>query len=76
MDKRTEIHTEITKEEAYNLMLKGYRIAHQYYTSDEYLYMIGKVIYDENGYVMGSCVGKFWQKIQKWETGWRTFNGA
>ena len=76
MDKRTEIHTNITKEEAYNLMLEGHKIAHEGYTNDEYLYIIGGTIYDENGYNMGNYMGEFWNRIQKWETGWRTFNGA
>ena len=76
MDKRTEIHTGITKEQAYNLMLDGHKIAHEYYLDDEYLYMIGSIIYDESGYVLGNYMDDFWNKTQKWETGWRTFNGA
>ena len=76
MDKRTEIHTGLTKEQAYNLMIDGHKIAHDYYSDDEYLYMIGTSIYDENGYHMGNYMDDFWQKRQKWETGWRTFNGA
>jgi len=76
MEKRTEIHTGLTKEQAYSLMIEGHKISHEYYADDEYLYMIGTSIYDENGYHMGNYMDDFWQKRQKWETGWRTFNGA
>jgi len=70
-----EIHTDITKEEAYQLMLKGHSISHEYYTDDEYLYMKGLTIYGDNGYNMGDKQGKFWSIIQKCETGWCTLNG-
>ena len=76
MDKRLEIHTGITKEQAYTLMLEGHKIAHKYYADDEYLYMIGGTIYDENGYNMGNYMDEFWNARQKWEFGWRTFNGV
>ena len=76
MDKRTEIHTGISKEEAYKLMEQGYKISHDYYSDDEFLCMKNGFIYDENGYRMGTKDSEFWSKIQKWETGWRTFNGG
>jgi len=71
-----EIHTDISKEEAYKLMEQGHKIAHYYYSDNEFLRMKDGVIYDENGYVMGTKDSEFWAKIQKWETGWRTFNGG
>lgn len=71
-----EIHTSISKEEAYKLMEQGHKIAHDYYSDDEFLRMKDGVIYDENGYRMGTKDSEFWSKIQKWETGWRTFNGG
>lgn len=74
MEKRAEIHSGLTKEQAYNLMLEGHKICHEYYADDEYLYMMGSIIYDENGYNMGNYMDDFWQKIQKWETGWMTTN--
>jgi len=75
MDKRTDIHTGLSKEEAYNLMERGHKISHEYYSDDEYLFMRNGVILDENGYRMGTKDSEFWTKIQKWDTGWRTFNG-
>ena len=74
MDTRTEIHTEITKEEAYKLMEQGYKISQRYYSDDEFLVMKNGIIYDEKGYRMGTKNDEFWLKIQEWETGWKTFN--
>ena len=68
------MHTNVSKEEAFKLMEQGNKICHDYYDDDEYLYMRNSVIYDENGYRMGRKSGEFWAKIQKWETGWNTFN--
>jgi hypothetical protein len=76
MDKRTEIHTGVSKEDAYELMMQGHKIRHEYYTDDEYLYMKNGIIYDENEYRMGYGHEEFWQRIQKWEMGWSTINGA
>ena len=59
------------KEQAYNLMLEGHKIAHKCYSADECLYMMGSVIYNENGYNLGNYMDNFWQKSQKWKTGWR-----
>lgn len=55
-------------------MERGAIIAHEYYTDDEYLYMVNGIIMDENGYHMGNRLGDFWQNRQKWETGWMTAN--
>ena len=74
MDIREEIHTGLTKEQAYELMEKGAMIAHEYYADDEYLYMVNGIIMDENGYHMGNSLGDFWQNRQKWKTGWMTAN--
>lgn len=68
-----EIHTNITKEEAYKLMQEGHRISHDYFTDEEFLKMNGECIYDENNYCMGTKHDEFWSKIQKWETGWKTW---
>jgi hypothetical protein len=76
MDTRTEIHTGISKDEAYKLMEQGHKIAHDYYSDNEFLRMKDGIIYDESGYRMGTKNDEFWSKIQKWETGWRTFNGG
>jgi ribulose bisphosphate carboxylase small subunit len=67
------ILTDITKEQAYALMEKGHKIAHDYYTDNEFLIMKDGVI-DEWGHRMGTKNDEFWSKIQKWETGWKTYN--
>lgn len=67
---------DITKAEAYELMLKGHKIRHRYYEPHEYLYMQHGMIYTEEGYPMGGGEGNFWRVIQKWEQGWETANAA
>jgi hypothetical protein len=69
-----EMPTGISKDEAYKLMEQGRKIAHEYYSDNEFLIMKYGIIYDENGYSMGTKKDMFWSKIQKWETGWRTFD--
>jgi hypothetical protein len=64
----------MTKVEALQAMKAGKKITHQYYTSDEYLQMIGGMIYSEDGYRKGDELDEFWQKIQKWEDGWSIYN--
>ena len=66
-------HTGLSKYEAYKLMEQGYKIAHDYYSDNEFLTMKDGVIYDEDNYRMGTINSEFWSKIQKWETGWRAF---
>ncbi len=63
----------MNKEEAYNAMLEGHKVAHEYYTDDEFIYMIGASIYDEEGYYMGHYCDEFWSIYQKWPTGWRIY---
>jgi hypothetical protein len=29
------------------------------------------LVYNENGYNLGNYMDNFWQKAQKWKTGWR-----
>lgn len=71
---KEEIHTDLTKQQAYKLMEQGHKIAHEYYADDEFLHMKQGVIYDEKGYRMGSKYDEFWTKYQKFETGWKTYN--
>ena len=49
MDTRTEIHTGLSLEAAYKLMEQGHKIAHDYYSDNEFLRMKDGVIYDESG---------------------------
>jgi hypothetical protein len=64
----------MTKAEAYLAMVSGHSIRHEYYTSDEYIYLKedGK-IYDEDGVCMGTPADIFWMRIQKWENGWSIY---
>ena len=70
----TEIHSNVSKEEAYKLMEQGHKITHEYYTDEEYLCMKNGVIYDESGYRMGTKRDRFWAIDQRWESGWMTVN--
>lgn len=74
MDIRTELHSNVSKDEAYRLMEQGHKICHEYYGDEEYLRMKDGIIYDENGYSLGTKQGNFWNSIQKWQTGWMTIN--
>lgn len=74
MKKTTEIHSNVSKEEAYKLMEQGYEICHEYYSDDECLKIRDGVIYDENDYRMGTKHDEFWSKRQIWKTGWMTTN--
>ena len=69
-----DIHTDLTKDEAYEMMVAGHKISHEYYTDEEYL-TIDKngVIYDEKGIKMGTKNDSFWRKNQHWPNGWRTY---
>jgi len=69
---KTETNINLTKEEAYQLMEQGHKIAHKYYEDDEFIYMKDGVIFDENGYSMGTKSDVFWREIQKWGSGWRS----
>jgi hypothetical protein len=72
---KTEIHQNISKDDAYKLMEQGHRITHQYFADNEYLVMSNGIIYDELGYPLGTKYDDFWAKRQKWQTGWSTTNG-
>jgi hypothetical protein len=61
----------LTKVEAYNAMVAGYKIRNEYYSEGEYAF-INKdgLIETEDGCVHGSKLGEFWSVYQKWEDGW------
>ena len=60
----------MTKSEALQAMKDGNNIHHDYYSPDEYIFMIGNTILDENEYRMGSPDDEFWKYIQHWSDGW------
>ena len=61
----------MTKQEALQAMKDGKKVFHEYYTSDEYLWMNenGHIFTEEN-YDMGTERSEFWVFIQKWADGW------
>ena len=64
----------MTKAEALQALKEGKKITHRYYTSDEYLRMVGGKIYTEDGFCMGDEYSEFWSKIQKWKDDWSIYN--
>jgi hypothetical protein len=49
---------DLTISEAVQAMKNGRKVAHPYFTSDEYIFMIDDHIFDENGYDLGT-IGEF-----------------
>ena len=61
----------MTKEEAYQAMLDGYKVRHKYYSDDEYVLLNKDAnLQSEDGYEHGSEHDEFWALIQHWEDGW------
>ena len=63
----------MTKDEAIQAMKKGFKVTHQYFSSDEFIYMENGRIHDENGYDLDD---EFWQWRQEdyWLTGWDLYH--
>ena len=66
-----EIITDLTKDQALEMMRQGRKVAHNYYAPDEFIYMRGNRIYTEDGCDCGYPGDEFWAEIQKWPTGWK-----
>jgi len=65
----------MTKKEAYQAMLNGFKIRHQNYSSEEYTFMNeDNKLETEDGCVHGKRFDEFWSIYQKWETGWSIYN--
>jgi len=71
----------MNKIEAIEAMKQGHKVSHEWFSPDEYIYMIDGEIYDENDYKM-SCIGANNQLITFWtdrtdstwiEGGWEIF---
>ena len=71
----------MNKIEAIEAMKQGHKVTHEWFSSDEYIYMIDGEIYDESNYKM-SCIGANNQIITFWtdrtdsswiEGGWEIF---
>ena len=55
----------MNKIEAIEAMKQGHKVTHEWFTDEEYIYMIDGEIYDENDYKM-SCIGANNQLITFW----------
>lgn len=53
----------MTRDDAIYAMQEGYKVKHIYFSDDEFIYMKGNIIYDENDYRMGT-IGEFFQYRQ------------
>lgn len=70
-----KISDDMTKSEAYQAMLNGYKIRHEYYSPEEYTFINkDNKIETEDGCVHGKRFDEFWNIYQKWETGWSIYN--
>lgn len=51
-------------------MLKGRKVAHRFFTSEEYIFMKNGIIFSEDGVCQGST---FWcgRNSEEWQTDWR-----
>lgn len=65
----------MTKQEAYQEMLKGFRVKHQYYSSEEFVFINDNGEFEtEDGYSHGGVNDEFWSVYQKWEDGWEYYD--
>lgn len=64
----------MTKQEAIFAMIRGEKVTHRYFTSDEYIYMNRQEIYSEDGVNHGVT---FWHYRQgeEWKKDWQIYIG-
>lgn len=61
----------MTKNEAYQEMLKGFKMKHEYYSPEEFVFINEDGKFEtEDGCVHGNRFDEFWSVYQKWEDGW------
>lgn len=61
----------MTKDQAYQEMLKGFKMKHEYYSDDEYVFINSDGKFEtEDGCVHGGVHDEFWSVYQKWNDGW------
>lgn len=67
--------TNLTRDEALTALIDGHKVTHQSFTDDEFIRMEEGIIYDENGYNMGTVCEEFMniRRGGNWETGWRVY---
>lgn len=62
----------MTKQEAIQAMQDGKKVRHEYFSDDEFIFMIDDEICDERGFQMRAGNIDFWtdRKGEQWENGW------
>ena len=65
----------MTKEEALQAMILGEKVAHRFFTSDEFIYMESQYIYMEDDICVGTISGEFWISRSGgfWEKDWAIY---
>jgi hypothetical protein len=60
----------MNKKEAIEAMKVGKKVTHEYFNSDEYIYMIGESLYDEDDLNLDR--NDFWSDrlTENWSNGW------
>jgi hypothetical protein len=64
--------TSLTKQQAYEEMLKGNKMSHQYFDDSEYIHIVDGKMLTEDGYRFEQ--GWVDRKEDYWLDGWRIFN--
>jgi len=64
----------LTKDEAIRAMLDGYKVAHRYFSDDEYIYMVNGVIKTEDGYPFENELERRTEEV--WLTDWCIYKGG
>jgi hypothetical protein len=65
----------LTRDEALTALINGYKVTHHLFSSDEFIYMVQGIIYDESGYNMGTVCDEFMniRRGGNWEGGWNIY---
>jgi hypothetical protein len=65
----------MTKQEAYREMLLGFKMKHQHYSPEEFVFINADGQFEtEDGCIHGGVNDEFWSVYQKWENGWAYFD--
>jgi hypothetical protein len=65
----------MTREDALQAMESGEKVTHEYFSDDEFIYMIKCIIFDENNYNMGTVDDEFWKirGTEMFDDGWEIY---
>lgn len=61
----------LTKSEALQAMSDGHKVAHRYFSPDEYIHMVNNDMMTEDGYYFEDEFERRTEEI--WQTGWRIY---